>query len=82
MQLDLFQDDEIEVLHISHAELKSQFGKLRRHYFAERGELRGEISMLKSEVFELRQMLLEIIEGKKSNVVKIPFFKDYIEVSN
>ena len=75
MQYDLFQDDDIEALHIEVAELKSAFGKLRRHYFAERAELRSQIAQMREMIIDWKQ-----IERKKAELV--PFFGELIEVSN
>lgn len=75
MQYDLFQDDDIEALHIEISELKSAFGKLRRHYFAERGELRSQIAQMREMITTWKQ-----VDHKKAELV--PFFGEYIEVTN
>lgn len=75
MQYDLFQDDDIEALHIEISELKSAFGKLRRHYFAERNDLRTQIA-------QMREMIVAWKQVEEKKVERIPFFHEYIEVSN
>lgn len=76
MQYDLFQDDDIEALHIEIANLRKTISNLRKGLFARHGELSRVVSELRAEMNEIKQ----ITAKKKAELV--PFFGDYIEVTN
>ncbi|RPI83377.1 MAG: hypothetical protein EHM34_05380 [Nitrosopumilales archaeon] len=76
MQYDLFQDDDVETLLIEIENLKKTQSSMRRALFARYNELERTMMQIQREIEAYKQ----IVSGKKADLV--PFFGEYIEVSN
>lgn len=74
MQLDLFQDDDVEALYNEIANLRSTISNLRRGIFARHGELSRIVLELREELQSIKQM------GAKKKAELVPFFGEFIEV--
>lgn len=76
LQYDLFQDDDIENLYQENADLRKTVSNLRRGLFARHNELNRLIVEMRDELNQIKQ----ISAKKKADLV--PFFGEYIEVTN
>lgn len=76
MQYDLFQDDDVEALHIEIHNLKKTVSSLRRGLFARHNELERLIKEIASQMTEVKQ----ITAHKKAELV--PFFGELVEMTN